>query len=194
MSAIGFDTLKFSNRLKAAGVLPAQAEAQAFALSEVLDVNLGELATKADLAAIRSEMATKAELAAIRIEMATKADFAALRGDMATKAELAVLRSEMATKAELAALRDDMATKAELAVLRSEMATKADLAAIRIEMATKAELMASKAELALFRAEMLEVTTSLRKDLEAIEYRLTIKLGVFLVSSAALFVALQKMF
>jgi len=49
MSSITFDTLKFANRLKDAGVPPAQAEAEAAALSEVFDVNLKELATKEDL-------------------------------------------------------------------------------------------------------------------------------------------------
>jgi hypothetical protein len=49
MTTIAFDTLKFANTLKAAGVLPAQAEAEAAALAEVLEVNLKELATKADL-------------------------------------------------------------------------------------------------------------------------------------------------
>ena len=52
-ASITFDTLRFANRLKDAGVPPAQAEAEAVALSEVLDVNLRELATKEDL---RQEM------------------------------------------------------------------------------------------------------------------------------------------
>lgn len=49
MTAITFDTLKFANRLKAAGVQPAQAEAEAEALSEVLEVNLKDLVTREDL-------------------------------------------------------------------------------------------------------------------------------------------------
>jgi len=49
MSTITFDTLKFANTLKDAGVPPAQAEAEAVALSEVLEVNLKELVTKDDL-------------------------------------------------------------------------------------------------------------------------------------------------
>ena len=49
MAAITFDTLKFANTLKAAGILPAQAEAEAVALSEVLEVNFKELVTKEDL-------------------------------------------------------------------------------------------------------------------------------------------------
>jgi 2-phosphoglycerate kinase len=44
-----FLRLKFANTLKEAGVPPAQAEAQATALSEVLEVNLKELVTKEDL-------------------------------------------------------------------------------------------------------------------------------------------------
>ena len=49
MATITFDTLKFANTLKDAGVPPAQAEAEAVALSEVLEVNLKELVTKDDL-------------------------------------------------------------------------------------------------------------------------------------------------
>ena len=49
MATITFDTLKFANTLKEAGVPPAQAEAEATALSEVLKVNLKELVTKEDL-------------------------------------------------------------------------------------------------------------------------------------------------
>ena len=49
MTTITFDTLKYANTLKAAGVPPAQAEAEAVALSEVLEVNLKELVTKDDL-------------------------------------------------------------------------------------------------------------------------------------------------
>ena len=44
-----FDTLKFANTLKDAGGPSAQAEAEATALSEVLEVNLKELVTKEDL-------------------------------------------------------------------------------------------------------------------------------------------------
>lgn len=46
MSAITFDTLKFANRLKSAGVPSAQAEAEAEALAEVLDVAGRDLVTR----------------------------------------------------------------------------------------------------------------------------------------------------
>jgi len=49
MSTITFDTLRFANRLKTAGVPAVQAEAEAEALSEVLEINLSELATNKDI-------------------------------------------------------------------------------------------------------------------------------------------------
>ncbi|MBI5140597.1 MAG: DUF1640 domain-containing protein [Nitrospirae bacterium] len=49
MATLTFDTLRFANRLKSAGVLPAQAEAEAEALSEAFEVNLKDIATKGDL-------------------------------------------------------------------------------------------------------------------------------------------------
>ena len=49
MMAITFDTLKFAEKLIAAGVPEAQAKAEASALSEVLEVNLKDLVTKEHL-------------------------------------------------------------------------------------------------------------------------------------------------
>lgn len=46
MNALTFDTLKFANRLKAAGADSRLAEAEAEALSEVLELSLGEIVTK----------------------------------------------------------------------------------------------------------------------------------------------------
>ena len=49
MAVATFDTLKFANTLKAAGVPPQQAEAQAVAFAEVVQLNFKELATKEDV-------------------------------------------------------------------------------------------------------------------------------------------------
>lgn len=49
MAVATFDTLKFANTLKAAGVPEKQAEAQAAAFAEVIQINLKELVTKDDL-------------------------------------------------------------------------------------------------------------------------------------------------
>ncbi|MFZ4624107.1 MAG: DUF1640 domain-containing protein [Rhodoferax sp.] len=51
MSTLTFDTLKFADTLKAAGVPEKQAEAQARAVAEAFVSNSSELATKADLRA-----------------------------------------------------------------------------------------------------------------------------------------------
>lgn len=54
MSTITFDTLKFANRLKSAGVPPAQAEAEAEALAEALSSS--DIATKADLIELKMDI------------------------------------------------------------------------------------------------------------------------------------------
>jgi hypothetical protein len=56
MAMTTFDTLKFANALKAAGVPDKQAEAEATILSEFLQVNVKELATKQDLQLVRQEV------------------------------------------------------------------------------------------------------------------------------------------
>jgi hypothetical protein len=63
MTAVTFDTLKYANTLKAAGFSQEQAEAQAGALSEVLEVNLKELATKGDVALLEERIGAKFDLA-----------------------------------------------------------------------------------------------------------------------------------
>ena len=77
MSTLTFDTLKFANRLKTAGVPAVQAEAEADALSEVLETNLGELATKADLREV--ETGLRHEMGDLRHEISD------LRKDMDVK-------------------------------------------------------------------------------------------------------------
>ncbi len=84
MGTITFDTLKFAERLRVAGVPEAQAEAIRDVLSEALE---GQLATRADIA--RLEFATKTDIA--RLESTTKADIAEV------KAELTLIHWMLAT-------------------------------------------------------------------------------------------------
>jgi hypothetical protein len=75
MVTVTFDTSKFANRLKAAGVPEKQAEAEAEVLAEVLAVSLKELATKGDLklleASLRQQMAEmRQQMAEMRQQMA----------------------------------------------------------------------------------------------------------------------------
>jgi len=65
MASITFDTLRFANRLKAAGVSQQHAEAEAEALSEVFETNIQDLASKQDIELLRAEVRTEmAELKA----------------------------------------------------------------------------------------------------------------------------------
>jgi len=57
MSTLTFDTLRFTERLKAAGVAPAQAIAEAEALHDALSRALAtSLAPKSEIAAIRTDI------------------------------------------------------------------------------------------------------------------------------------------
>jgi hypothetical protein len=76
MTAVTFDTLKYAEALKTAGVPEAQAEAEA--LAEALRQGGQELATKADIAELR--MATRADLTELKTEL--KADIAKLQTDI----------------------------------------------------------------------------------------------------------------
>ena len=68
MAVATFDTLKFANTLKTAGVPAQQAEAQAVAFAEVIQGNFKDLATKEDLALAKNEL--KQEIAQVRTELA----------------------------------------------------------------------------------------------------------------------------
>jgi hypothetical protein len=59
MAAVTFDTLKFANRLKQAGVPDQQAEAEAEVLAEALQVNLKDLVTKEDLHAALNDLESR---------------------------------------------------------------------------------------------------------------------------------------
>jgi len=54
MTAITFDTLKFANKLKAAGVPAQQAEAEAEALADALSSS--EIATRTDLIELKTDI------------------------------------------------------------------------------------------------------------------------------------------
>jgi len=72
MAVTALDTHQTVKNLTAAGFTDAQAEALTEALRRVQEIDLSDLATKADLAALRAEMATKADLAILRAELEAK--------------------------------------------------------------------------------------------------------------------------
>jgi len=68
MAAITFDTLKYANRLKAAGAEPHIAEAEAEALAEVFELNLNEVATREDLKHMEERLNERLEARLIQLE------------------------------------------------------------------------------------------------------------------------------
>jgi hypothetical protein len=62
MTLTTFDTLKYANTLKAAGVPEKQAEAEASALADALAVNLKDLVTKDDLRSTEQRLDAKIDL------------------------------------------------------------------------------------------------------------------------------------
>ena len=87
MATLTFDKLAYVDRLKAAGV----GEREARALAEGLDQALREeVATKTDLAAVKTELA--ADIAAVKTELA--ADIAAVKIELRT--EFAAVRIDLA--------------------------------------------------------------------------------------------------
>lgn len=68
MMTVTFDTLKYAEALKTAGVPDAQAKAQAEALADALRQGGMGLATKADIAELKTEL--KADIAKLQTDIA----------------------------------------------------------------------------------------------------------------------------
>jgi hypothetical protein len=82
--AYAFDTLSYAKRLREAGISQGQAEAHAEAAREFV---MGELATKADLQAVRVDLqAVKADLQAV------KADLQAMKAELQAALDTLSLR------------------------------------------------------------------------------------------------------
>ena len=68
MVAITFDTLKYANRLKAAGADSRIAEAEAEALAEVFELNLKEVATREDLKQMEERLSEKMDARFLQLD------------------------------------------------------------------------------------------------------------------------------
>ncbi len=66
--AFTFDTLKYANRLKAAGAESRIAEAEAEALAEVFELNLKEVATREDLKQMEERLNEKMDTRFLQLE------------------------------------------------------------------------------------------------------------------------------
>ena len=104
MAVATFDTLKFANTLKTAGVPAQQAEAQAVAFAEVIQINFKDLSTKDDLTQTKLEL--KQEILAAEERQGTRIEASEQRLNARidlVAAELKNLRTEL--KGELTLLK-----------------------------------------------------------------------------------------
>lgn len=104
-----FNVFKFSDALKAGGIDPKVAEAQARAFAEALEDT--EVASRGDVREMGAEL--RAETANLRTEL--KTDIANLRTEL--KTDIANLRTEL--KTDIANLRTEL--KTQVASLRGEV-------------------------------------------------------------------------
>ena len=95
MAIATFDTLKFANTLKAAGVPDKQAEAEANAFAEIIQIQVKDLATKADLD--RQSEGLNREIAEVKKDL--KQEIAEVKKDL--KQEIADLRKEVTSDIEV---------------------------------------------------------------------------------------------
>ena len=68
MAAITFDTLKYANKLKAAGAASRIAEAEAEALAEVFELNLKDVATREDLKQMEERLNERLDARLLQLE------------------------------------------------------------------------------------------------------------------------------
>jgi hypothetical protein len=130
--SVAFDTLKFVEKLEAAGVSSVHAKATAEAFAEATSQ---ELATKTDLIAVKTEL--KADIASVRTEL--KADIASVRTEL--KADIASVRTEL--KAEIASVRSDLS--AQIASVQSDLS--AEIASVQSSLGSEIASVRSEVEL-----------------------------------------------
>ena len=123
-----FDSHRFVKRLTKAGLSEEVAEILADEHTRLIVPE--DVATKADVGAVRAEMATKADVEAVRAEMATKADVEAVRAEMATKADLH--REIAASEARMEQRLQNAILEAKVSLIKWNIATMAVFSGIVI--------------------------------------------------------------
>jgi len=170
----------FLRRLTAGGSF---SESQALVLADALEGELGQPATKGDLAEVRAEVSefraeAKGEIAKLRAEM--KGDMAELRAEM--KGDMAELRAEL--KGDMAELRVEL--KGEIAGLRAEL--KGDISELRSE--TKGEIGTLRVEM---RAEIKGLGATLSERMDRIADRTLIRVTVAMAGLFGLAIAILRL-
>ena len=115
-----FDSHRFVKRLTMAGL--SEEVAEILADEHTRPTVPGDVATKADLDAVKAVMATKKDLDAVKAVMATKEDLdAVIKTVMATKKDLDAVKAVMVTKEDLAASEARMEQLLRNAILEAKI-------------------------------------------------------------------------
>jgi hypothetical protein len=178
--AASFDTLSFAKRLTEAGEKPAVAEAHAMALIEFV---METVATKADIRGVREEIQdlrdevgdVRGELKEFRNEVGR--EFGAVREEAKAfreevRREFAAFRAEVVQ--EFAAFRAEVGQ--EFVSFRT--AVGQEFASLRKEFE---ERFATKDDLLVTKQELRHEIGLLRKDVDAMGLKLTVRMGGMLV-------------
>jgi uncharacterized phage infection (PIP) family protein YhgE len=161
MPLIAFDTLAFANKLKAVGMDPKIAEAQAELQADVLnELSIGQLATKKDVQELKTDMRE------LRTEL--KTDMQELRTEL--KSDMQELRTEL--KTDMQELRTEL--KTEMQELRTDMHE------------LRAEVKSDIHELSTgLKSDMHELSTELKSDMHELKFTLLVKFGAIVVGAIA---------
>ena len=185
--SVSFDTLSFAKRLTEAGEKPAVAEAHAMALKEFV---MDTIATKADIQALGRSIGdeiqdVRDEISDVRVEV--RGEFAKVRSEIAdVRSEITEVRTEMRdgfakVRDEFVSVRTEM--RGEFGSVRSEM--RDEFVKVRSEISGLTERFATKDEL---RHEV----GLLRKDIDAMGLKLTVRMGGMLAVAVGVVATLSK--
>ncbi len=208
MSALAFDTHAAVKKLQQAGFTEQQAEAQTALL---MDVIVGEVATKLDVENVRTEL--KHDIEAVRLDIENvrtelKHDIEAVRLDIEnvqaeSKRDIETLRTELKHDIEAVKLdvenvrtelkRDIEAVKLDVENVRAEL--KRDIETLRAESKRDIETLRVelKRDIETLRTELKQDIAELKRDMKEQEMRLTIKLGAMLVIAISVVATLVKL-
>ncbi len=184
--SVSFDTLSFAKRLTEAGEKPAVAEAHAMALKEFV---MDTIATKADIQALGRSLGeeiqdVRDEIADVRVEV--RGEFAKVRSEIAdVRSEITEVRTEM--RDGFAKVRDEFVSPygdaRRVGSVRTEM--RDEFVKVRSEISGLTERFATKDEL---RHEV----GLLRKDIDAMGLKLTVRMGGMLAVAVGVVATLSK--
>ncbi|MEO5378336.1 MAG: CCDC90 family protein [Magnetococcus sp. DMHC-6] len=179
MNTITFDTFRFISRLKNSGIPENQAEAISEAIKETHFTQLEDLAAKRDLHELEEYLSTKADVTSVEIHVLE------LKRDIK---ELDVKLTRDIKELDFKLTRDIKELDVKIETTKVELQRDIKALDVKIE-ATKVEL---QRDIKALDVKIEASKTELKRDIKELEYRMTIRLGLMIITTAGmLFTALR---